>query len=68
MAYSSFWKPFQVQYHLSEISYRNFLTNGKRPRIRVEVAPVNYGKTLKKDTSFGERIHWFRVEERPIRV
>ena len=40
LTHSSFWKPFQVQYHLSEISYRNFLTNGKRLRIRVEVAPV----------------------------
>ena len=27
---SSFRKHFQVQYHLSEIFYRNFLTNGKR--------------------------------------
>ena len=27
---SSFRKHFQVQYHLSEIFYRNFLINGKR--------------------------------------
>ena len=25
-------------------------------------------KHFKKDTSFGELIHWFRVDERPIRV
>ena len=25
-----FWKRFQVQYHLSETFYRNFLTDGKR--------------------------------------
>ena len=28
----------------------------------------NSGKQFKKDTSFGELIQWFRVDERPIRV
>ena len=36
-------------------------------RIRVNVA-FNSGKQFKKDTSFGELIQWFRVDERPIRV
>ena len=44
---------------------RNFL---KRPYFfRVNVA-FNSGKQFKKDTSFGELIQWFRVDERPIRV
>ena len=30
LTHSSFRKGFQVQYHLSETFYRNFLTNGKR--------------------------------------
>ena len=30
LTHSSFRKRFQVQYHSSEIFYRNFLTNGKR--------------------------------------
>ena len=30
LTHSSFRKRFQVQYHLSESFYRNFLTNGKR--------------------------------------
>lgn len=37
------------------------------PDSRVKVA-FNSGKQFKKDTSFGDLIHWFRVDERPIRV